>query len=68
MCEFRGAWKIVAGQRALGARQPVAANFAVPVSAPHEKFSTLCSPPNGNRTLVLLDAICQFFKDNPTWE
>jgi hypothetical protein len=82
MCNFRGPWKTVAGQRVLAARhraagEPVASNVI-----PLRKFPAWCSHVDEdrtdehvlvgalgeNRTVGFEDAIDQFFKDNPTWE
>ena len=82
MSEFRGPWKTVAAQGFLAARRRAASESVASQFVSHAKFSTLCRPSNANRTdelvrlgagrenrtMHFVDAIGQFFKDNPTWE
>jgi hypothetical protein len=56
------------GQRFFDSRKPVAKRTSAPPCVADASFPTRCSPPNENRTILPLDAICPFFKDNPGWE
>ena len=64
MWEGRGPWKILVAQRRLGARASLTPASSV---VPDEKNPTLCSAGSENRTVVVLDAVCEVFKDNPNW-
>ena len=68
MCDFRGPWKLVAGQRFLAARRGAASKPVVSNFAPYEKFSAWCRARDEDRIRQFMDDMSQFFKDNPCWE
>jgi site-specific DNA recombinase len=67
MCESRGPWKHVAGQRFLDKPEPAVVEPVASTVVPQGFCLERCGAPSGNRTAAVLDAVCHFFTDNPNW-
>ena len=68
MCDFRGPWKLVAGQGFFAARRRAASESVASKFASQSNFPALCSVRDEDRIRQFMNGMSQFFKDNPTWE